>query len=236
MRVKTRPETADPSGMQGDAIAMLFAPPQPPVQLPREGEVALGRSRECAVRLPDVDTSRRHAKIVCSGGRFVVHDLGSTNGTFVNGERIEQRELRPGDQIRIGANTVTFCQVSGGLDQPDDKAQTVLFERSAGGEVFHGDLAEIPPFAVLQLLEMGRKTGLLRIDSDATPGKLWLRSDPIHAETKSQVGFDAAVALVHATAGRFAFEPNAAPPEATIEASVTHLLLEASRQLDEGKL
>jgi len=229
--------------MPSDATAMLFAPPQPPISLPREGEVVLGRSRECAVRLPDVDTSRRHAKIVCAGGRFVLYDLASTNGTFVNGERIEQRELRPGDRLQIGANAVTFCQVSAGLDHPndgaktvpDDAALTVLFERSAGGEVFRGDLAEIPPFAVLQLLEMGRKTGLLRIDSDASPGKLWLRAgDPIHAETKSQVGFDAAIALVHATSGHFAFEPNAAPPEATIEASVTHLLLEASRQRDEG--
>jgi len=234
-RVKTGREMADPLLMQGDAIAMLFAPPQPPVSLPREGEVVLGRSRECEVRLGDADTSRRHAKIVCTGGRFVLHDLGSTNGTFVNGERIGQRELEPGDRLQIGANMVTFCQVAGGLDQPDDSAQTVLFERSLGGEVFRGDLAEIPPFAVLQILEMGRKTGLLRIESDTAPGRLWLRGgDPIHAETKSQVGFDAAVALVHASAGRFAFEPNAPMPEPTIQASVTHLLLEASRQLDEG--
>ncbi len=223
--------------MASDATAMLFAPPQPPVQLPRDGEVVLGRSRECEVRLPDADTSRRHAKIVCSGGRFVLHDLASTNGTFVNGERIEQRELRPGDRLQIGANAVTFCQVAGGLDQPDDRAQTVLFERSLHGEVFRGDLAEIPPFAVLQILEMGRKTGLLRIDSDKAPGKLWLRGgDPIHAETKNQIGFDAAVALVHASTGHFAFEPNVAPPEPTINATVTHLLLEASRQLDEGEL
>jgi Domain of unknown function (DUF4388)/FHA domain len=221
--------------MASDATAMLFAPPQPPVSLPREGEVVLGRSRECEVRLPDVDTSRRHAKIVCAAGRFTLVDLASTNGTFVNGERIEERELRPGDRLQIGANAVTFCQVSGGLDQPDDSAATVLFDRKLAGEVFRGDLAEIPPFAVLQILEMGRKTGLLRIDSDTTPGKLWLRGgDPIHAETKSQVGFDAAVALVNAAAGRFAFEPNAPLPDATIEASVTHLLLEASRQLDEG--
>jgi FHA domain/Domain of unknown function (DUF4388) len=221
--------------MPSDATAMLFAPPNPPVSLPRDGVVVLGRSRECAVRLPDADTSRRHAEIVCESGRFVLHDLGSTNGTFVNGERIERRELSAGDRLQIGANAVTFCQVSGGLDQPDDGAQTVLFERSVGGEVFRGDLAEIPPFAVLQILELGRKTGLLRIDSDAMPGKLWLRGgDPIHAETKNQVGFDAAVLLVHATAGTFAFEPNAAPAEPTIEATVTHLLLEASRQRDEG--
>jgi pSer/pThr/pTyr-binding forkhead associated (FHA) protein len=221
--------------MRSDATAMLFAPPQPPVQLPREGVVVLGRSRECRVRLPDADTSRRHAEIVCGGGRFVLHDLGSTNGTFVNGERVSERALEPGDRLRIGANSVTFCEVASGLDQSDDGAKTVLFERGSGGEVFRGDLAEIPPFAVLQLLELGRKTGLLRIDSDTTPGRLWLRAgDPIHAETKTQAGFDAAVALVHASAGTFAFEPNAAPPEKTIEASVTHLLLEASRQRDEG--
>jgi pSer/pThr/pTyr-binding forkhead associated (FHA) protein len=233
---------ADVSGMASATTAMLFAPPLPPVQLPQDGEVVIGRGRDCQVRLSDADTSRRHAKIVCAGGRFVLYDLASTNGTFVNGERIEERVLEPGDRLQIGANSVTFCQVATGQSSSDDgartrpdDAQTVLFDRSVGTEVFRGDLAEIPPFAVLQLLQMGRKTGRLRIDSDATPGSLWLRAGaPIHAETKSQVGFDAAVALVHATSGSFAFEPNAAPPEATIEATVTHLLLEASRQRDEG--
>ena len=221
--------------MPADGTPMLFAPPQPPFQLPSEATIVLGRSRECQVRLPDADTSRQHAKIVCERGRFVLHDLGSTNGTFVNGERIEQRELRPGDRLQIGANMVTFCQVSGGLDVPDDGAKTVLFQRPVGSDVFRGDLAEIPPFAVLQILEMGRKTGLLLIDSDATPGKLWLRrGDPVHAETKDQVGFDAAVSLVNASVGRFTFEPHTTVPDATIDASVTQLLLEASRQLDEG--
>jgi uncharacterized protein DUF4388/FHA domain-containing protein len=239
MPVKARRETADLSSMQGDGTAMLFAPPQPPFQLPRRGAVVLGRSRECELRLGDVDTSRRHAKIVCEGGRFVLHDLASTNGTFVNGERVEQRALEPGDRLQIGANTVTFCQVSGGFDVPDDGRQTQILERDhlGGGGAFRGDLSEIPPFAVLQILEMGRKTGLLRIDSDQTPGRLWLRGgDPVHAETKDQVGFDAAVMLVHASLGQFAFEPNAVPAQQTIEASVTELLLEASRQLDEGLL
>ena len=57
---------------------------------------------------------------------------------------------------------------------------------------------------------------------------------PIHAETKSQKGFDAAVSLVNSQAGVFSFEPEATSPETTIEASVTELLLEASRVLDES--
>ena len=221
--------------MASDVRPMLFAPPQPPFPLPADATITLGRSSECDLRLPDADTSRRHAKIVCRGGRFVIHDLASTNGTFVNGERVEARALEPGDRIGIGANAVTFCQVSGGLEAPDDGAQTVLLERPATGEVFRGDLAEIPPFAVLQILEMGRKTGLLQLDADTTPGRIWLRGgDPVHAETKDQVGFDAAVALVHANAGRFTFEPQLMLPDPTIEASITQLLLEASRRLDEG--
>ena len=221
---------------------MLFAPPLPPLALPSRATVVIGRSRDCDLRLPDTDTSRRHAKIVCDAGRFVLYDLASTNGTFVNGERVDERELAPGDRIRIGAHTVTFCQV-GGLDaDPDDEGRrTQVFEApeqpepGATHEVFRGDLAEIPPFAVLQILEMGRKTGRLEIDSDGEPGHLWLRDgEPIHAETKQRIGFDAAIALVRATLGRFAFEPDAALPEPTIDASVTDLLLEAARRLDEG--
>ena len=81
---------------------------------------------------------------------------------------------------------------------------------------------------------MGRKTGCLEIDSDHENGRLWFESGaPIHAETKGQLGFDAAVSLVHADTGRFRFEPQGELPSTTIRASVTELLLEASRQLDE---
>jgi pSer/pThr/pTyr-binding forkhead associated (FHA) protein len=218
---------------------MLFVPPLPPLQLPGDGAtVVMGRSRSCELRLPDADTSRRHAKIVCEGGAFVVHDLASTNGTWVNGQRVEEHVLRPGDRIQIGANTITFCQVDSGLDLEGSaqggEAETILVERPSGGEVFQGDLAEIPPFAVLQILEMGRKTGVLNIDSDGSCGRLWFsRGDPVHAETKDQAGFDAAIALVNASRGRFTFEPQIESPAPTIEASVTQLLLEASRLMDE---
>jgi pSer/pThr/pTyr-binding forkhead associated (FHA) protein len=219
------------------ASAMLFVPPHPPVALPGEGVVVIGRSRENALRLPDPDTSRKHAKILCEGGRYRIRDLASTNGTFVNGERIEQHDLAPGDRIRIGENQITFCRI-GDLDlgSEDDDAQTLLFERPAAtGDAFQGDLGEIPPFAVIQILEMGRKTGCLRLDSDGENGRLWFQDGaPVHAETKSQVGFDAAVSLVHASSGRFRFDALSEVPAVTIRASVTELLLEASRQLDEA--
>ena len=195
---------------------MLFAPPQPPVALPAEGTVFIGRSRDADLRLADPDTSRRHAKIVCDGGRYVVHDLLSTNGTWINGARVDEHPLQPGDRIEIGSQEIAFCQVDaepGLVAEPGDEAQTLFVERSTNGESFRGDLAEIPTFAVLQILEMGRKTGVLHVDSDAASGRLWLqRGDPVHAETKGQVGFDAAVALVNAQTGRFGFEPDPQAP------------------------
>jgi len=217
---------------------MLFLPPLPPVQL-RIGEmVTIGRSRSCDLSLRSPDASRRHAEILLAASGWVVRDLDSTNGTFVNGERVTERALQPGDRIEIGSDAITFCEVGVELDRVDasasGEAQTMMVERPALGESFQGSLAEIPPFAVLQILEMGRKTGCLDTDTDDGPGRIWLVDGaPTHAETKLLRGFDAAIAVVHAVAGRFRFEPGAHAPERTIEASVTELLLEASRLLDE---
>jgi pSer/pThr/pTyr-binding forkhead associated (FHA) protein len=219
--------------------AMLFLPPLPPLQL-RAGEtVLIGRSRRCDLSLRSPDASRRHAEIVLAASGWLVRDLGSTNGTFVNGQRATERLLRPGDRIEIGSDAITFCEVGVEIDGLDasasGEAQTMMVERPALGESFQGSLAEIPTFAVLQILELGRTTGCLHTETDDGPGRIWLAGGaPTHAETKGQRGFDAAVSVVHASAGRFRFEPGTQAPERTIEASVTELLLEASRLLDEG--
>jgi pSer/pThr/pTyr-binding forkhead associated (FHA) protein len=217
---------------------MLFLPPLPPLQL-RAGEtLRLGRSRSCDLALRSPDASRRHAEIVLGASGWLVRDLDSTNGTFVNGERVAEHLLQPGDRIEIGSDAITFCEVGVDLDRVDasasGEAQTMMVERPILDESFQGSLAEIPTFALLQVLEMGRKTGCLHTDSDDGPGRIWLfEGAPTHAETKLQRGFDAAISVVHATGGRFRFEPGAPAQERTIEASVTELLLEASRLLDE---
>jgi len=158
--------------MGAPANAMLFFPPLPPVQLRPQASCVIGRSRSCNLRLPSSDASRRHAEILAGRDGFVLRDLRSTNGTFVNGERVEERTLRPGDRIQIGGDTITFCQV----EAPTERAaptigeeKTIMIERPALGQMFQGDLAEIPVFAVLQILEMGRKTGVLLIDSEQDP-------------------------------------------------------------------
>ena len=66
-------------------------------------ELLVGRDHRCDVLLGDLSVSRRHAKLVFRDGHWVIQDLGSTNGTIVNGRRVGRCELRPGDRVLIGA-------------------------------------------------------------------------------------------------------------------------------------
>ena len=69
----------------------------------------IGRLADCAVIISDTNTSRHHAQINRSGSGFVISDLGSTNGTSVNGERLlADHRLADGDIISVGAVSLRF--------------------------------------------------------------------------------------------------------------------------------
>jgi hypothetical protein len=70
--------------------------------------VVMGRMPECDVVLADPNVSRRHAEVRRAGDAIVVTDLGSTNGTRVNGEPVRERALASGDEITVGSSTVVF--------------------------------------------------------------------------------------------------------------------------------
>lgn len=75
-------------------------------------KTVLGRHQECALRVPTRDVSRNHCEVVLSGDRVLVRDLGSTNGTYVNGKRVAEAVLEPGDQLSIGP-VVFVVQIDG---------------------------------------------------------------------------------------------------------------------------
>jgi len=70
--------------------------------------VVIGRLPECALPLSDPNVSRRHAEIRRAGETTVVTDLGSTNGTRVNGVPIREEYLTSGDEITVGSTTLVF--------------------------------------------------------------------------------------------------------------------------------
>lgn len=73
------------------------------------GGATLGRSRQCDLVLNDPNVSRQHAEIRPRGGSWVLTDLGSTNGSRINGRDVEHPEVvRPGDEIELGSTTLRF--------------------------------------------------------------------------------------------------------------------------------
>ncbi len=98
-------ESHDPS----DSLGWLELPDGSALELP--GRVlTVGRMPSCDVVLPDPNASRTHAELHPDGDSFVLVDLGSTNGSRVNGERITRRLLADGDSLTFGTVVLTFRQ------------------------------------------------------------------------------------------------------------------------------
>jgi pSer/pThr/pTyr-binding forkhead associated (FHA) protein len=65
-------------------------------------QILIGRDPECQIRPSSATVSKKHCAVLVLGGQAFIHDFNSTNGTFVNDERVEgERELRDGDRLRI---------------------------------------------------------------------------------------------------------------------------------------
>jgi FHA domain/Protein of unknown function (DUF3662) len=73
-----------------------------------EGTSRIGRSEESEILLLDPSVSRAHAVVEVDAGEAVVRDLGSTNGTYLNGRRIEAERLHDGDELRLGNTRMRF--------------------------------------------------------------------------------------------------------------------------------
>jgi len=93
-------------------LAMLVEKARPDRKYDLKGTINVGRARENQVCLDDVTVSRQHAWIKAEGEDFLVFDIGSANGTFVNDERVDApRRLENGDVIRFGEVELIFTRI-----------------------------------------------------------------------------------------------------------------------------
>ncbi len=125
--------------------------------LAEEASVVIGRDAACDLALDDPRASRTHARIEVAGGEVVLTDLGSHNGSFVNGERVERAVLEPADRIRIGDHVFSVKR-SADPTTEGAHAETIVdpktdsFKRHAGAP---GAPRTIGRFEVLQKLAEG---------------------------------------------------------------------------------
>jgi len=91
-------------------------------------QMSIGRSADNDFVIPHPQVSRRHARLYVQGNRFLIEDLGSTHGTFINGQRISDRhEIRAGDDIRVAGQRVVLTRTESG--------QTVMGAIRDGGNI-----------------------------------------------------------------------------------------------------
>ena len=96
----------------------------------------IGRREDCDLRIPLGEVSRKHCRIVRDGDSLKLEDLGSSNGTFLNGQRVQEAVLSPGDTIQVGP-VVFVLQIDG---QPsDDELRPVTMEAADAAELLGED-------------------------------------------------------------------------------------------------
>ena len=76
------------------------------------GEAVIGRDEAADIFLADPTVSQRHARVVFRDGQYFIEDLDSTNGTVVNGQRVESRMLQSGDRVKIGLTELVVTVLS----------------------------------------------------------------------------------------------------------------------------
>jgi len=86
----------------------------------------IGRLPDNVVVIDNPAVSGHHACVFRDGEQFVVEDLASTNGTFVNGKRITRHPLRHGDTMRLGKHTILFETVAGEQFDPQEQAEPIV--------------------------------------------------------------------------------------------------------------
>jgi hypothetical protein len=102
-------EAAPGGGLRGPTLVVRAGGGRAGESFHPTGErTVIGRSPECEIFLDDVTVSRRHAELAKDGATFMIRDLGSLNGTFVNKRRIESATLEDDDEVQIGKYRLTF--------------------------------------------------------------------------------------------------------------------------------
>ena len=209
-------------------------------------EIVIGRSSDLDMVLVEDMVSRKHAKITTDEKVVSIQDLGSTNGTFVNGEKIRKVDLKDGDRILIGTSIIKLVYVDGELTHSLSETEArsrmaVTANRKPPARSMSGSIEEIPLPDLLQLLSTSRKSGVLVVRSDGGVGKLYLRKGQIYfasIDDSFNMGPRKAIfRMLSWSQGFFELEP---PDERAVleelQDSTEGLLMEGMRQLDEYRV
>lgn len=207
-------------------------------------ELVIGRSNDIDVVLIEDMVSRRHARVILQGESLVIEDLGSTNGTFVNGEKIRRARLKEGDKVLIGTSIIRVAYADGGETREVDARlkmqETAAGRRTSQVRTMSGNLSEVALVDLLQLFTTSKKSGILVVRREEDIGRIHLRRGQIvHAainENADVPPLKGMYRLLTWEQGTFELDP---PDDREFAEEITlsteAILMEGMRQLDELK-
>ena len=192
--------------------------------------IVIGRHSDLDMQLAEDMVSRRHAKLTISGNNVILEDMGSTNGTFVNGNRIKKVKLKLNDRILIGTSIAKLVDT-------EDTGQNMQDAARSASNAVSGSIEDIPIPEVLQLLKTSRKTGVLKITAGSLVAEIQIHQGIIKdviVENNDNDPKKILFRLLKLEKGFFEFEArNPSSFGERINAALDKIMLEAAKYEDE---
>jgi pSer/pThr/pTyr-binding forkhead associated (FHA) protein len=209
-------------------------------------QIVVGRSSDLDMVLVEDMVSRKHARIAMQQDQIWIEDLGSTNGTFVNGEKIKRARLKEGDRVLIGTSIlkVTAGDATTTAAARDDAQVKQNLEnvaaarRTSQARTMSGSIEEVPLPDLLQLFGTSKKSGVLVVRTEDDVGKIFMRKGMIYFVLINDLDdvppLKSMYRMLSWSKGLFDLDP---PDEREfpneINVSVQEVLMEGLRQMDE---
>jgi pSer/pThr/pTyr-binding forkhead associated (FHA) protein len=204
-------------------------------------EIIVGRSSDLDMVLVEEMVSRKHARISYENDSVFIEDLGSTNGTFVNGEKVKRAQLKEGDRVLIGTSILKVIAAEGEKEHqqnPPNLEVVAAQRRTTSPRTMSGSIEEVPLPDLLQLFATSKKSGLLVLRTEDDIGRIYLRKGTIYFAMVNEVDelppIKCIFRMLTWQKGLFDFDPAEVREfKKPVEVTVQEVLMESLRQLDE---
>src|SRR5579859_1762098 len=212
----------------------------------RPGQILFaGRSSSTDIFIDENLVSRRHAKFAWLTDEVKVQDLGSTNGTFVNGRKVAGATLQSGDKVQIGQTlmkiyfsddpTADLSAIYALTDAFRERADPAA--AAAKKKTFAGNLTLMALPDLLQMMAANKSTGILELSRENLTGRIYARDGKLVYAVLGPTECEKAIfRLLGWKDADFEFRPESFDParfERKISMSLENVLMEGFRQIDE---
>jgi pSer/pThr/pTyr-binding forkhead associated (FHA) protein len=201
--------------------------------------VVAGRSGDADLILVEGMVSRRHTRFAVDQGLLTIEDLDSTNGTFINGDKVKSRRLQEGDRVLIGTTIlkVVFSESPLGTKPPPPSSGPLDDVATADRGHMAGQLSEVSVPELIEMFGSSRQRLVLEIDGSGGKTRVTIADgrvlDCTNVRLPDAPALKCVLRVLGYTKGTFAVRTFRQPSEARLDIPIPELLVDGLFKLDE---